>query len=105
MAVNRTTAFLGAIFILASGCASPGTLVYRQTGDALPKVGKAPVDGVYALFIAGESQELERVTLKKETPLGFENGSDGIVQWLYAIAGPMRLRLDVRLTYEWRLQP
>jgi hypothetical protein len=105
MSVKRTTFFIAGLLMLVSGCASPGTLVFRQNGDELPKLGKAPVDGTYDLFVAGQSQELFSFQLKKDEALGFQSDTDGTVQWLYMIAGSRRHRLDLRQTYEWRLQP
>ncbi len=105
MSVKRTTVFVLGFLVTLAGCASPGTLIVRQAGDATPKIGKAPADGIYALFIAGQSQALYEVSLKKDAPLGFDRSDDGVVSWLYAVAGPSRNRLDVTQTYEWRLQP
>jgi hypothetical protein len=93
-----------ALFLMA-GCSSPGILVARQDADALPKMSKAPEDGNYGLFIAGQSQELLNFPLKKDDPIGFERGEDGVVRWLYAVAGTAKNRLDVTQTYEWRRQP
>jgi hypothetical protein len=92
--------------ILIAGCSSPGILATRLDRNALPTMGKAPVDGIYGLFIAGESLDLtgQGVSLKQGQPLGFESGEDGMIRWLYAVAGNVRYRLDVTQTYEWRRQ-
>lgn len=103
--MNRKLTVIIGLVLLAAGCSSPGIFVARQQGDALPKMGKAPVDGTYGLFIAGQPDSLYDVPLKAGQPLGFDRGDDGIVQWMYAVAGASRNRLDVTLTYEWRRQP
>ena len=92
---------------LLAGCSSPGILTARLDSGTLPTMGKAPVDGIYSLFIAGQSLDLtgQGVSLKQNQPLGFESGEDGIIHWLYAVAGNVRYRLDVTQTYEWRRQP
>ena len=92
------------VLLIMSGCSSPGTLIARQEADALPKMTKVPQDGNYGLFIAGQSQELLEFPLKKDDPLGFERGEDGVIRWLYAVAGNIKNRLDVTKTYEWRRQ-
>jgi hypothetical protein len=92
------------LFLLA-GCSSPGILVSSQVNESPPKMGKAPVDGTYGLFIAGQSQDLYDLPLKAGEPLGFEWAEDGTVKWMYAIAGISRNRLDVTKTYEWRRLP
>jgi hypothetical protein len=96
-----------AVILLAglAGCSSPGMLVSRQSGDAVPVMGKTPADGMYGLFIAGEDQPLYELYLKKDQPIGFDRGEEGIVRWLYAEGGPSRNRLDVTRSYEWRLLP
>ena len=68
----------------------------------MPKMGTAPEDGNYGLFIPGQQQELLNFPLKKGDPLGFDRGNDGVVQWMYAVAGNSRNRLDITQTYEWR---
>jgi hypothetical protein len=88
--------------LLLAGCSSPGVLVYRQVQEAPPKLGKAPVDGTYGLFIAGQSQDLYELPLKKDDPLGFVWEEDGMIHWMYAVGGASKNRLDVRQTYEWR---
>jgi len=103
--VKRQAMWIAGLFLLAAGCSSPGILVVRQEGDALPKMGTAPADGTYGLYIAGQSQYQFEVPLKKDQPLGFERGEEGMVRWLYAVAGASRNRLDIRQTYEWRRQP
>jgi hypothetical protein len=102
----KTSAIIvGVALLIMTGCSSPGILVARQEADALPKMGKAPEDGNYGLFIAGQSQELLEFPLKKDDPIGFDRGEDGVVRWLYAVAGNAKNRLDVTQTYEWRRQP
>ena len=96
---------VGLSLLILSGCSSPGVLVARQEQDAIPKMGKVPADGNYGLFIAGQSQELIDVPLKKDDAIGFERGDDGVVRWLYAVAGTAKNRVDVTQTYEWRRQP
>jgi hypothetical protein len=93
------------IMILLTGCSSPGILAYRQVDESAPTLGKAPEDGTYGLFIAGQQQDLYEVPLKAGDPLGFQWSSDGIVKWMYAIAGADRNRLDLTQTYEWRRLP
>jgi hypothetical protein len=96
---------IAVLMLAVAGCSSPGTLVARQDKDTVPKVGTAPVDGNYGLFIAGQSQELLDYPLKTGDPLGFDRGNDGVVQWLYAVAGNSRNRLDITQSYEWRRLP
>ena len=91
--------------LVVVGCSSPGIFVSRQAGNSVPKIGVAPVDGTYGLYIAGESQSLYEVPMKQGQPLGFERGDDGVVRWMYAVAGNSRNRLDITQTYEWRRQP
>jgi len=93
------------LMLLLTGCSSPGVLIASQDKGAVPKVGTAPVDGDYGLFIAGQSQDLLDFQLKAGDPLGFDRGNDGIVQWLYAVAGNSRNRLDITQNYEWRRLP
>jgi hypothetical protein len=94
-----------ALLISFAGCSSPGILVSQQLQESPPKMGRAPVDGTYGLFIAGESEYLYDVPLKKDQPLGFEWAEDGMVKWIYAVAGDSKNRLDVTKTYEWRRLP
>jgi hypothetical protein len=101
--MKQWTIYLAGVLLLAAGCSSPGTLVSRQDVNGLAKLGTAPVDGTYGLFIAGEQDEQYPVTLKKGAPLGFDRGSEGGLDWLYAVAGNSRMPLDVTKTYEWRL--
>jgi hypothetical protein len=98
----RTKIALISLALFVAGCSSPGTLMCRQEGEATPYVGKAPADGTYGLFIAGQKQDLYDVFLKTGDPLGFEWGDDGTVKWMYAVSGSMKNRLDVTKTYEWR---
>ncbi len=93
------------LLVLIAGCSSPGTLVSRQVQDSTPKVGRVTVDGTYGLFIAGESQDLYEVPLKAGDPIGFEWAEQGLVHWMYGIAGNSKNRLDVTRTYEWRRLP
>ena len=104
MAMSRNRRWF-CLAVLLAGCSSPGILVSQQAGEAAPKMGKTPSDGTYGLFIAGESQDLYDLPLKKDQPLGFEWGEDGVVRWMYAIAGDSKNRLDVTKTYEWRRLP
>lgn len=90
------------IVLLLVSCSAPGVLVLHQAGDAAPKMGKAPADGKYRLFINNQSPEEDEFALKKGDPLGFEWANNGAVQWLYAVAGAAKQRLDVTRTYEWR---
>jgi len=79
--MKKVVATIGLILLLA-GCSSPGIFVSRQQGEALPKMGTAPEDGNYGLFIPGQQQELLNFPLKKGDPLGFDRGNDGVVQWM-----------------------
>jgi hypothetical protein len=101
----RTKIALVSVVLLLAGCSSPGELMSRQVGEATPYVGKAPAEGPYGLFIAGQQQDLFEVSLKAGDPLGFEWGDDGTVKWMYAVAGTSKNRLDVTKTYEWRRLP
>jgi len=96
---------IAGLVLLIAGCSSPGVLVYQQAGEAPPKMGTAPMDGTYGLFIAGTSTDLYDLPLKKGQALGFQWGEDGEVRWMYAIAGDSKNRLDVSKTYEWRRLP
>jgi len=91
--------------LMMTGCSSPGTLTARHEPGAVPRMAQAPEDGTYGLFIAGQMQELLSFPLKKGDPLGFEQGDDGALRWLYAVAGDVKNRLDVTQTYEWRRLP
>jgi hypothetical protein len=105
MKTVRLSTILLATAALLAGCSSPGELVSRQEGDSIPKLGTAPVDGTYGLFIAGQGQELLDFNLKQGDALGFDRSNDGVVQWMYAVAGNSRNRLDITQTYEWRRLP
>jgi hypothetical protein len=102
--MKRILTIAGLLFLLV-GCSSPGVLVSKQDKDTVPKIGTAPVDGDYGLFIAGQQQDLLDFPLKAGDPLGFDRGNDGVVQWLYAVAGNSRNRLDITQNYEWRRLP
>jgi hypothetical protein len=104
--VRYPTFFLAVagLFLLV-GCSSPGLFISQQQGDSVPKMGTAPVDGTYGLFVAGQGQELLDFTLKQGDPLGFDRSDDGVVQWMYAVAGNSRNRLDITQNYEWRRLP
>jgi hypothetical protein len=102
--MKHLLAITGLVLLLA-GCSSPGLLISRQDKDAVPAMGKAPADGTYGLFIAGQAEDLYDLPLKQGEPLGFERGNDGVVRWLYAVAGKSKNRLDVTQTYEWRKLP
>ena len=91
--------------LLIAGCSSPGEFVARQAGESAPRMGTAPQDGTYGLFIAGEGSQLYDLPLKQGDPLGFEWVDEGNVKWMYAVAGNSRNRLDVQKTYEWRRLP
>jgi hypothetical protein len=105
MAMSKKKWQLAGLVLLLAGCSSPGILVSQQVQQSPPKMGRAPVDGTYALFIAGDSQYLYDLPLKKDDPLGFEWEEGGIVRWIYAVAGTSKNRLDVTKTYEWRRLP
>lgn len=97
--------FAIAWLLMVVGCASPGVLISAQDKDSPPKMGTAPTEGNYGLFIAGQQQELMEFPLKKGDPLGFDRGDEGPVHFIFWVAGNQRNRLDVRQVYEWRLQP
>ena len=101
----RNLLSIAGLILLLAGCSSPGLLVARQEGDAIPKMGKAPADGTYGLFLAGQSEDLYDLPLKSGDPLGFERGEDGVIRWLYAVGGNSKNRLNVTQTYEWRKLP
>lgn len=93
--------------VLAGGCASPGRLVARHAGDGPGHVAAAAEGGTYGLFVAGEGQPLTRVPVRAGQPLGFDVATDTAtdhlrIQWLNAVAGDDRRRLDMTKDYEWR---
>jgi hypothetical protein len=93
--------------LLLAGCSSPGVFVTRAGDGNAAKLGTAPADGTYGLFIAGEGEPEFQVPLKKGDSLGFDSPegfqpNDLKVVFLYAVAKGERVRLDIRQTYEWR---
>jgi hypothetical protein len=104
-APNKLVIFLvgyALITMFIPGCSSPGVLVIHQAPDAKMQMSKVAASGDYGLFRAGEQQPLLEFSLKAGDPIGFERQNDGIVIWLYAVAGNVRNRLEVDKAYEWR---
>jgi hypothetical protein len=106
--LNRFVLAIGAALI-AFGCAStsPGTLVARQEAHALPAMIKAPQDGAYGLFIAGESDPVFAVQLRQGDDIGFEQANRATVGtlqiiYLYAVYGGNRYPVNAAKAYEWR---
>ncbi len=96
--------------LILMGCSSPGTLVERHEPMAAVGTHDVAAAGTYGLFIAGESEPLLEYPLRAGDRLGFESAAKPVndqlqIQWLYAVAGNDRRRLDVRQTYEWRRLP
>jgi len=93
--------------ISAGGCGSPGTLTVEQSASQPPIQTTVPADGVYGLFIAGQSDPLVTVKLNQGDKLGFattEGGTVGAmrIQWRCAVAGERYLHLDFDDHYQWR---
>ena len=103
----RTRPLAGLALVL-SGCSSPGVLVGRHEPATPVVVGHVTEAGSYGLFIAGDADPLLRYPLAAGDPIGFDHSSTTVpagqmqVEWLYAVAGRDRQRLDLRQTYEWR---
>jgi hypothetical protein len=93
--------------LMVAGCSSPGVLVTRAGGGEPAKMGEAPEDGTYGLFIAGQGEPMFRVPLKKGEPIGFEfrfrqTKMDLEIKILFAVAGNESRPLDGQETHEWR---
>ena len=106
----RRFRFITAALLLAAGCSSPGTLVQRHAPATPVGVSPVTVAGTYGLFIAGQDQPLLQYPLQAGDRLGFDTATEAAtdqlqLQWLYAVAGRDRRRLDLRQTYEWRRLP
>jgi hypothetical protein len=95
-----------ALLVLA-GCSSPGVFIAKAGNGTIPKMGTAPVDGTYGLFIAGHDQPDWQVPLKAGDPLGFESverpmPDDLKMAYVRAVAGKEWRVIDERQTNEWR---
>ncbi len=66
------------------------------------RMSKVTATGEYGLFRPGDQQPLLEFSLKAGDRIGFEKVNDGVVIWLYGVAGNSRNRLEVDKTYEWR---
>ena len=105
MAWSRPAALLVLALV---GCSSPGELVSRHEPDTRAAVRPVSQAGTYGLFIAGDADPLLRYPLAAGDRLGFDHSATTLpsaqlqVDWLYAVAGTDRRRLDLRQTYEWR---
>ena len=93
---------------LIAGCNSPGVLVAEHEPGTPVRVSRVATAGTYGLFVAGDADPQLRYPLAVGDRFGFDHAATTLpsgelqVDWLYAVAGPYRRRLDFTQTYQWR---
>jgi hypothetical protein len=97
----------GLVLLALAGCSSPGVFIAKAGNGTVPKMGTAPVDGTYGLFIAGNDRPFEQVPLKAGEPLGFESverpmPEDLKMVYIRAVAGKYWWVINSEQTNEWR---
>ena len=104
MTPRRATILLA----LIAGCSSPGVLVAEHEPATPIRLVRVSTAGTYGLFVAGDVDPQLRYPLAVGDRVGFDHTSTTIpsgelqIEWLYAVAGPYRRRLDHTQTYQWR---
>jgi hypothetical protein len=95
------------LVLLTEGCSPVGQMIVREKPNQIPSLIEAPADGIYGLFVAGDSDPFLRFDLKKSEKIGFELSQAAVIgdmrlEQIFAIAGEHRIPLDLSKAYEWR---